>query len=511
MALPCRTVHICSMRPIMPVVLLTLALAGCGPPKQVDAPPPTATDAETAFLDSVPPTYASAPVRLDLRLLLREIEQTIPNHLGSLDDRLLILTSPRTWVAIEVMRGPLDIDLGSSSLTLEATVAYRGKVWRKVPLTTVSASCGTGEKAPLARIRIRSDYRVTPNWRIRTRSRVLSVERATADPADECRVTFLGINVTDKVLAAAKSAIDQQLRIADARLASVDVRAALNPVWRDMQEPISLQDTTIWLSLRPRAVGVSRVTVRDSIAHGTVTLLAEPRIVSGPRPPRDSLPLPNLTDLEAADTLAAVLDGSLSYEAANMILQKELKGTKLRVRGRRVVLENVEMSYIGSNRVALGVTLSGAVTGRVFFIGTPTYDAAKDAITVPDLTYDLRTSNLLLQGVSWLAGNKLRDEMRRTATLPVHSMLDLARGLANQEITRQLAPGVRLSGAIRSAEALTARATPDGFRARARAEGKLALQIQLERVFQDVHIPKQPIRGIEEDSTDTDAIPVASK
>jgi hypothetical protein len=502
------------MRNIMPAFVLALALAGCGPPEQVDAPPPTTVSGEAASPDSappVPPTYASAPVRLDLRILLREIEQTIPNHIGSLDDRLLILNSPRTWVAIEVMRGPLEIDLRSSSLTLTATVAYRGKVWRKVPLTTVSASCGTGEKAPLARIKIRSDYRVMPNWRIRTRSQVLSVERATDDPADNCKVTFLGINVTDKVLAAAKAAIAQQLRVADARLASVDVRGALAPVWADMQEPISLQDTTIWLSLRPKAVGVSRVTVRDSIAHGTVTLLAEPRIVAGIRPPADTLPLPNLSDLEASDTLAAVLDGSLSYAAANEILRTEMKGKKLRIRGRRVVVEDVSMSYIGQSRVALGVKLSGAVSGRVFFIGTPTYDAAKDAITVPDLTYDLRTSNLLLQGVSWLAGNKLRDELRRTAVLPVHSMLDLARGLANQEITRDLADGVRLSGAVGSAQALTARATADGFRAQARATGKLALQIHLARVFKDVHIPKQPIKGIEPDTADTDAIPVATK
>ena len=29
-----------------------------------------------------PPTYASAPVSVDLRLILREIEGTIPTHIG---------------------------------------------------------------------------------------------------------------------------------------------------------------------------------------------------------------------------------------------------------------------------------------------------------------------------------------------------------------------------------------------------------------------------------------------
>jgi hypothetical protein len=481
------------------LIAALLACAACGPPREIDAPPPaavleTASDSETV----APPSYASAPVRLDLRLVLREIEQTIPDHIGSLENRLLISRSPRTWVAIEVLRGPLEIELGSSSMTLTALVAYRGRVWRKIPLTTISASCGTGDQAPVARIRIRTTYRVTSRWRIRTKSEVLGVERATAEPADECRVTFVGINVTEKVLDAAREAIQKQLTLADARLASVDVRGALAPVWSALQQPIPIADSTIWLTLDPREVGVGPITVRDSIAHATVTLRAQPRIRAGVRPEPDSLPLPNMTRVAAADTVVAVLDGSLSYAAATDILQKELRGQRLRVRGRRIVIEDVAMSYVGRNRVALEVRVSGAVVGRMHLTGTPTYDAARDAITVPDLAYDVQTSNLLVHGITWLAGNKFRNELRRKAILPASAMLDLARGLANQEITRKLADGVRLSGEIGAARALTAHATPQGLRAQARGVGKLALDIRLEDVFANTHIPREPIKGIEE-------------
>ncbi len=491
-------------------VVTAIGLAACGPPREIDAPPPTAL-AESTLVEepAAPPSYASAPVRLDLRLVLREIEQTIPDHIGSLDNRLLILKSPRTWVALEVLRGPIEIDLGSSSMTLSALVAYRGRVWRKIPLTTVSASCGTGDQAPVARIRIRTRYRVTPNWRIRTQSEVLGVERATAEPADECRVTFLGIDVTDKVLAAAREAIQKQLKLADARLASVDVRGALAPVWSALQQPIPIADSTIWLTLDPREVGVGPITVRDSIAHATVTLRAQPRIRAGVRPEPDSIPLPNMSRVEAADTVVAVIDGSLSWAAANGILQQELRGIRLRVRGRRIVIQDVAMTYIGRNRVSLEVRVSGAAIGRMHLTGTPTYDPARDAITVPDLDYDVHTSNLLVHGISWLAGNKLRNELRRKAILPASAMLDLARGLANQEITRTLADGVRLSGEIGAARALTARATAQGIRAQARGVGKLALDIRLEDVFADTHIPREPIKGIEEpDDTDSAAVAV---
>ena len=480
-------------------VLVLAVLASCGPPTSIDAPPPAFVERATAA-DSVtiPDTYASAPVRVDLRLILREIERTIPSHIGSLDNRLLVSTQPRTWIAIELLRGPIKIEFGPSSMTLTSHVAYRGRIWRKVALATLSASCGTGEQAPVARIRIRTAYRVTRDWRIRTASTVEAVERATQDAADECRATFLSIDVTEKVLAAARDAVQKQLAIADAQLGAVDVRSALIPVWKSLQQPLRLSDTTLWMSLNPREVGVGPVRVRDSMAHATVTLLARPRIVSGPRPAPDSIPLPNMTELKAADTLVAVLDGSLAYAAANDILRKEVQGRRLWIRGRRVVIDSVKMSYIGRNRVALEVALSGMARGRVHLIGTPVYDARRDAITVPDLRYDIHTSNVLVRSITWLAGDKLRNEIRRAAILPASSMLEVARGLANQQITRTLADGVRLSGEITEAEALTARATADGLRAQARGTGKLALDIRLESIFANTHIPRQPIQGLKD-------------
>ena len=155
------------------------------------------------------------------------------------------------------------------------------------------------------------------------------------------------------------------------------------------------------------------------------------------------------------------------------------------------------MTYIGHHRIALGVLLSGAAEGRVYFIGTPAYDATTDAIVVPDLSYDIHTPNLLVQSIAWLAGDKLRDELRRTARVPASAMLDLARGLANQEITRTLADGVKLSGEIGAARALQVRATSKGLRARARGTGRLALDIRLESIFANTHIPRHPLKGMD--------------
>jgi hypothetical protein len=258
-----------------------------------------------------------------------------------------------------------------------------------------------------------------------------------------------------------------------------------------------LRYTPLGLRVPPLAVGLRMGWGRDSFAPATVTLLAQPSIRSGVKPPPDTTPLPYLTRVEGVDTLVSVVDGTLSYPAANEILRQSLRGHKLHVRGRRLVIEDVAMTYIGHHRIALGVLLSGAVEGRIYFIGTPAYDARTDAIVVPDLSYDIHTTNLLVQSIAWLTGDKLRDELRRTARVPASSMLDLARGLANQEITRTLADGVKLSGEIGAARALQVRATSKGLRARARGTGRLALDIRLESIFANTHIPRHPLKGMD--------------
>ena len=65
-----------SRLPTLCVAALAVLAAACGPPRKVNVPPPTTTadQAEADSLPPAPPTYASAPVSVDLRLILREIE-----------------------------------------------------------------------------------------------------------------------------------------------------------------------------------------------------------------------------------------------------------------------------------------------------------------------------------------------------------------------------------------------------------------------------------------------------
>ncbi len=82
-------------------------------------------------------------------------------------------------------------------------------------------------------------------------------------------------------------------------------------------------------------------------------------------------------------------------------MRKALVGKVIRMAWRRARIEDTTLRGIGSGRVALGVTLSGAVQGRVFFTGTPRLDLATRQLTVPDLDFDVGSTDLPAGGHWW--------------------------------------------------------------------------------------------------------------
>src|SRR4030095_17270929 len=131
---------------------------------------------------------------------------------------------------------------------------YQGKGWYNAPLSgDLFGSCGMGETRPRAVVEIATTFRLTADWRLRGKSSVTRVEPFSADRRDQCKVTVFKIDVTDRVVTAAKSELDKRLVALDQKIATMDVRTPLERWWLGLQRPISLSDS-VWVLLQTQAV-----------------------------------------------------------------------------------------------------------------------------------------------------------------------------------------------------------------------------------------------------------------
>jgi hypothetical protein len=287
------------------------------------------------------------------------------------------------------------------------------------------------------------------------------------------------VDVTDRVVAATRSLLEQQLTRIDSGVARWNSRARFEQLWRSLQRPIRFTDSA-YMIINPFAAQLGSVGRSGDSVVARLRLTAAPQVITGPQPNEFDLmrPIPRLELGGRVGRGARVLlEGSLAYPVGTALLRRAVVGRTVEQAGRRLTVKDVELFGIGGGRVALGVTLGGAVRGRIYFTGTPSLDLEKRELHVPDLEFDVGSENLLVRGLDWLKGGDMRDLLRARARVSEAELIGRLQTLAEQNVNRTLTDGIVLSGTVKRAQATTVHATLGDLLVRAIADADLELAI----------------------------------
>jgi hypothetical protein len=458
----------------LPAALLCAGLlAGCGPKgKLAGKPPEVLPGQEPDTIPAISPTYVKAPLTIDLGPLLASLETDLPRHFGDLEQKIKVNSLAK--VSFDVVRGPMAVTFDSNAVRIRLPFEYAAKAWG--PLGVSVGSCGVKEARPRAAIDAVTRFELQPDWRLRTRTHLELAPHGDTD-RDKCRLSVANFDVTQTAMSGAEGAANDALKKLDRKIGRLRLDAFIGKYWLEMQKPIRVMDSTLWLTLNPEGVGVGSLFLRDSVLHAELSVRASPRMLSGPRPEPGTVALPPFVSAVGEDILVGLVEGRMAFADANVLLNRELAGKSIPIGARRTKIKRLETSYAGRGHLAIGVEFSGQYEGQVWFVGRPVLDTVRRQMTIPDLELDVNSESALLEGASFVAGDKLRDYLRESIVISTKDLIEQARELANKELTRNLSADVRLIGHLDSARTLDIRATPDGLLARARAVGTIRLDI----------------------------------
>ena len=96
-------------------------------------------------------------------------------------------------------------------------------------------------------------------------------------------------------------------------------------------------------------------------------------------------------------------------------LSEAPQSRKVERAGQVLQVKDVRLFGIGGGKLALELTFGGDVTGHIYFVGTPRYDAGTNELFVPDLDDDVGSKNTLVSGVEWVKHDEIRDFFRNNA------------------------------------------------------------------------------------------------
>jgi hypothetical protein len=451
-------------------------LAGCDAKLDVDAPAP-AMMADSDTLPSLPTSTLDIPLTYDLTPVVTALEKAVPRKFGNIKERKQ-LANKRMAVAFEAVRDPFSVSLNGQTAYITAVVHYAGQGFYKAPIVPeVSGSCGIGGVKPRAKITIASDLRISPDWRLRGKTRVARVEPYSNETKDQCRVTVFNINVTDRVIDATKNALTAKQSMIDQRIASLDIRSRFENWWHLLEKPIPLTDS-VWLTINPSAV---RMGENVGVKKTLVTALgfsASPRVVTGPMPTVVPTPLPPLYPAAVGNGLHILLEGVIGYDLATRLLKDHIVGKKFEKAGRTFLVKDARLFGIGGGKLALELRFSGGANGRVYFVGTPRYDPSTNELYVPDLDYDVGSAGLLVKGVEWIKHDDVREFIRSQARWSIGDVMSLGREQLLKGLNRDLAPGVHLTAEVKQVQGLSVHPRRAHIRLRAQADAVARLTVK---------------------------------
>ena len=466
------------------LLTVSVAVAACGgegarPPA---AGAPDSAGAEVAGPPIPAPTLSrfDVPLEYDFTPVLTAVERAIPLTFGSMDERHQIGDNDRKHFAFTASRGPFIVFARGGEVHLRTVLSYAARAYYNPPVApTMSAGCGDGtrDRRPGAVIELVAPLSLSANWHLQSHVHISHIVPASDSAQDHCLVSFLHLDVTERVMAAAREAVTSQLPGIDRRVAAISLEGRATRWWTTLNNPIRLADG-VWLLLQPRQLRYGGVTGVGHVLRVRTGLDAYPAIVVGPKPLPAGSPLPPLGNDTASSGFRVQLDGTIQYAAASRTFTAQLRGKSITQGGRTITIRSVNASRSPHGRFALAVAFDGDAAGTVRFVGTPKYDRAAGRIQVPDLDYDLETDSRLINAYTWLRSEALRSFFRDKASLPVAPLLARARTLVLKGINRTIDRVVTLAGMVDSVAVLGLYVTPAGVLVRTSAAGTARVAVK---------------------------------
>jgi hypothetical protein len=467
----------CTSKRAILVLTLGLVAGACSPGVSVPRP-----NAEPA-----PPVPAPArstirvPVVIDLSPTLTRAEQSVPRELKASKDWTVVDRNVVGDVGLrfEAVRDPLGIEVSGQRLVARSRVRYWIEVAQRVTRPLVGGSfwqdlgsCGRGGEAPReVEVGLESQLGHNGNWQLTSKTTV----RAPTF-TNQCRMTFLKVNVTDRVAGAFTQALERAASMVDQQIARQgSFRPLVERAWKQLQTPIAL-DSGFTLALNPTGAGLLSFEGSDRTVTAVVGVAAQPVVALG-TPTASRAPLTGLASSAMPDGFHVSIDGELTFAELNRQLGRRLVGTTQKVGGRSVKVISAE-AYGSGPRVVLGLGLAGDVEGTVYFVGTPRYDVATAMLSLDDIDYSLETREALLNVADWLYHEGFRSTIAQQARWGLGRGIAQVRPRLEKALNRELAPGIRSVASVSDVRPVGVFVTASSLRARVVVTGSLRLEVR---------------------------------
>jgi len=413
---------------------------------------------EADSLPALPLSTIDIPVRINARPLLARAEAMVAREFNSPGWPNYVQPSCELRYKYRFTRSGLGVNCQQNNLSVEFTGNYQVTGGRSIcslgrPVSPwVTGSCGFGSE-PLRRVNIgiSSQLAFLPSFQLRSATHLSQLQAV-----DKCQVSFLATDITAEVLDSIRSSVLYFCRSLDQTLASTDFSGI-----RHASEKL-LSRTSLgkygWLLVHPMAIRAGPLSFATDSFSFSLGLTCHPELSPDSTRHVAGLSFPSLDQLENPGGIQIYLDAAYDYGFLSRLISDTLRKKAFEVNGRTIIVEDVAVKSIPNRQLELRLDFSGSNKGSIFIRGTPILDSARQTLTVPDISYSLESSDLLLKIARTFFRNRIRKSIQGKTYLDVGSLVRTNMPALDTLLNRPISRNLNAKGRARDIRLLALRA-----------------------------------------------------
>ena len=453
--------------------IFTLIISSCGTISP-ESPNIQITD---LINHSQPRSHISIPIKINLRPYFEETDSSIPTSFTGKKQQC-----EGTSYSYQFNRGPIHFDGMGSRLLFDVDGKYSLKI-NYCPQCTgifnykgncvvprIYSSCGVDEPKRDIEVGYATKIRVTDNYMLSSETKLRKVK-----PLTPCEITVFNYDATATLTEEITSALKELEKDIDSEISSIDLRPDLQDLWSLLEQSMEIEDYG-FLYLNPKEVSMSPITFKGDTAYFNAILEAQPTIITE-QIESDNTKIPSLKQYDKRNGFDISMDVYATYDSLSSVLNKNIQGTEVPIKNKKIRLDNAEIYGAKNSEVHLKVSFSGDKKGTFFFTGTPIFDSTLQKLTFPDIEFDVKTKSALLKSAKWLFNKKITTAVRNASEIDLKPYLDTMKAELNQSINVELTKGTYMSGEIEDVKMNFIHPMEAVLHLRFRGLGKLEIQL----------------------------------
>jgi hypothetical protein len=203
-----------------------------------------------------------------------------------------------------------------------------------------------------------------------------------------------------------------------------------------------------FINLNPTMLRIGRFNVNRDTLYFSVGFTGNPQFSSDSLKLVTRAALPPINNTDNPGEVTAYINAIYDYKFFNKILYDSLHDKPFEVEGRTFVIKDVTVGGSNDGKIQVDVSFTGNRKGVLHLSGTPLLDTARQVLSMPDISFDLDTRDMLVNIAKALFKKKVMKQLQNQSVMDLAALIQKNKASIESRINQQVTNWMRTTGSL---------------------------------------------------------------